>query len=630
MSFSPEFLDEIRARVPLAEIVGKRVRLTRKGREFSGLCPFHNEKTPSFTVSEDKGFFHCFGCGQHGDVIGFVMRTEALSFPEAVEKLAGIAGLDMPSRDPRDRERSAENKTLHVLIEAAAAHFESQLRMPAGKAAMEYVRGRGLDEATIRQFRLGYAGDAEGGLRAALKRAGFEDAQIVAAGLAKQPEQEGRAPFEYFRHRLMFPIADRRGRIVAFGGRVLGDGQPKYLNSPDSELFHKGRMLYGFAQARAAAREAGDVIVVEGYMDVIALAQAGFRAAVAPLGTALTEDQIVELWRLAPEPVLCFDGDAAGQRAAARAIERALPLLKPGHSLRFVSLPAGEDPDTLVRRRGREAMAVLLKQAEPMAVALWRLEIQAKPLDTPERRADLHARLRRRVGQILDPTVREFYRRHFSAELRGAFGGGQAQAGPRSWAQRADPGPRARWSPRGPGGPAMPLFEPPGSRVARGPALEQTTELRRQQILIATLVNHPKLIEELRESLAQLTLPDRDLDNLRAEILHLSASHQDLDGGVIERHFSAKGEFAVLEMVLNVQVMKHADFAQREAAPEAARSGLTHLINWFGRPQLEAQLAEAERLAAAETTESNWARADALRRSLQALNARAADLEAEG
>ncbi|MSP88007.1 MAG: DNA primase [Alphaproteobacteria bacterium] len=626
MSFAPDFLDEIRARVPLSDVIGKRVRLVRKGREFSGLCPFHNEKTPSFTVNEDKGFFHCFGCGAHGDVIGFVMRTDALAFPEAIERLAGMAGLEMPVRDSQARERAEENKTLHNLLETATVHFEKQLRMPAGKTAFDYVRRRGLDEATITQFRLGYAPDADGGLRAAMKRAGFDDEQMIAAGLLKQPEDE-RAPYEYFRNRLMFPIGDRAGRVIAFGGRVLGDGQPKYLNSPETELFHKGRVLYGLAQARAAARESGALVVVEGYMDVIALAQAGLRAAVAPLGTALTEDQIAELWRLAPEPVLCFDGDAAGQRAAARAIERALPLLAPGRSLGFVTLPPGEDPDTLVRGRGAAAMDGLLKAAEPLAQALWRLEFQARPADTPERRADLHARLKRRLGQIGDATVREFYRRHFGETIARAFApparGGQAGAD-RSWRPRNEAPWRGRSS-----RPPMPVFEPPGGRAARA-ALDQVMGRRPQQVFLATLVNHPDLIEELGENLALFSLPDRDLDKLKAEILHLSASLPGLDGAAIERHFTDKGESDVLRTILGQEVLQHAQFARREASVEVARRGLLHLFARFGRPQLEAQLAEAQRLLALDMTDGNNLRLEALKRSLLELDAKAAALDGEG
>src|SRR3954452_2306850 len=353
MAFPPGFLDELRARISLAGLVGRRVRLTRKGREHAGLCPFHNEKTQSFYVVEDKGFFHCFGCGAHGDAIGYLMRADNLDFIEAIERLAGEAGLQVPQSTPQERERAQRQKTLLEALAAAAGFYENQLWAPAGARAREYLTGRGLDEETIRRFRLGWAGDDRQALRRALSGE-YPEPLLLEGGLLRQSETGGN-PYDYFRGRVIFPIGDRAGRVIAFGGRTLGDDQPKYLNSPDTPLFEKGRVLYGWAAARAhVAREAegSAIIVVEGYMDVIALHRAGFGGAVAPLGTALTETQLHELWRLAPEPGLCFDGDAAGQRAALRAPARPLPLLQPGRSLRFAALPAGEDPDSLIRGGG--------------------------------------------------------------------------------------------------------------------------------------------------------------------------------------------------------------------------------------------------------------------------------------
>jgi DNA primase len=349
MAFPPGFLDELRSRIPLGDLVGRRVRLTRRGREQAGLCPFHNEKTPSFYVVEDKGFFHCFGCGAHGDAIGYVMRADNLDFIEAVERLAGEAGLAVPQQTPQDRERAQRQKTLMEALAAAAEFYEAQLWAPAGAHARDYLTARGLDEETIRRFRLGWASDDRQALRRALGKE-FPEPLLHEAGLLRIPETGGNA-YDYFHGRVMFPIGDRAGRVIAFGARTLGDDQPKYLNSPDTPLFEKGRVLYAWAAARAAlAREPeGAAIVVEGYMDVIALHRAGLGTAVAPLGTALTEMQLAELWRLSPEPVLCFDGDSAGQRAAQRALFRALPILQPGRSLRFATLPPGEDPDSLRR-----------------------------------------------------------------------------------------------------------------------------------------------------------------------------------------------------------------------------------------------------------------------------------------
>ncbi|HEY2110443.1 MAG TPA: DNA primase, partial [Dongiaceae bacterium] len=365
MSFTPQFLDELRQRLSLVSVISRKVRLVRRGRESTGLCPFHNEKSPSFTVSDEKGFFHCFGCGAHGDVIGFLMRSEGLSFPESVERLAREAGLALPVSSPEERQRAERQSTLVTAMETAAAWYQEQLAGSAGRGALDYLRRRGLAEGTIARFRLGYAPEGRTALRDALTRAGVSVELAQEAGLVGKGEDG--ALFDRMRGRVIFPIADRRGRVIAFGGRILGEGQPKYLNSPETPLFHKGRTLYGLGQALRPAKDAGEVVVAEGYMDVIALSEAGFPQAVAPLGTALTEEQIAELWRLVPEPTLCFDGDAAGERAAARAADRALPLLKPGQSLRFAMLPEGEDPDTLILAEGSAAMRALLDRALPLA-----------------------------------------------------------------------------------------------------------------------------------------------------------------------------------------------------------------------------------------------------------------------
>ncbi|MBV8392813.1 MAG: DNA primase, partial [Alphaproteobacteria bacterium] len=418
MAFPPGFLDELRARVSLSDIVGRKVALKRKNAsEFAGLCPFHNEKTPSFTVSDKKGFFHCFGCGEHGDAVGFVMKTEGLSFPESVEKLAREVGLPVPRASPQERERAERASTLQEVVEQAARWFQKQLRLPVGRHGLDYLRGRGLSDEVIEDFRLGFAPDSRDALLGALKREGATLDKLVEAGLVIQPEERGRDPYDRFRGRVMFTINDRRGRAIAFGGRVMGQGEPKYLNSPETPLFHKGANLYCLDRAREAATKDQPVVVAEGYMDVIALHGAGFTGAVAPLGTALTEAHLAELWRLAPEPVLCFDGDAAGQRAALRALDRALPLLKPGHSLRFVTLPPGEDPDSLIGHSGAPVFGESLRTAKPLAEVLWQSELAARSVDTPERRADLERRLMARAGQIADRTVHAEYRRFLRDRL---------------------------------------------------------------------------------------------------------------------------------------------------------------------------------------------------------------------
>ncbi len=537
MAFPPRFLDELRERVSLAEIVGRRVKLTRRGREYIGLCPFHNEKTPSFSVVEDKGFYHCFGCGAHGDVIGFAMQTESLTFPEAVEQLARKAGLQVPQATPEERQREERAQTLQGAVEAACVFFEAQLREPGGSRAREYLARRGLDESSWKRFRLGYAPDSREALKHALGGK-FPEALLIEAGLLHKSD-DGRT-FDYFRGRVIFPIGDRRGAIIAFGARALdNDTQPKYLNSPDTPLFAKGRVLYGLASARAAAARDPSAIVAEGYMDVIALRRAGFHTAVAPLGTALTETQIEELWKLAPEPVLCFDGDAAGQRAASRALERALPLLKPGFSLRFATLPAGEDPDTLIARQGTAAMRAVLDQARPLAEVLWTIET-SHPLKTPEQRAALEQRLETQIRRIADRSVQEHYRNFFRARLADTFNAGARPSGRPGWGRFAPwrVGP-IRGQGRGGrplrGGAAYPAHEPP---LQGDPGLLQR---RAQEVLLALLLNHPFLLAEVGEELAQFELPDRALDRLCREILRLHSLHPDLDAAALKLHLSNSG-----------------------------------------------------------------------------------------
>ncbi len=429
MSLPREFLDELRTRVSIVDVVGRKVRLIRKGHEYSGLCPFHNEKTPSFTVSAEKGFYHCFGCGAHGDAMSFVMRAEGLSFMEAVERLAAQAGMQVPQATPEEAAQSRRSATVLEALEAACKFYEQRLRLPEGRAALAYAQGRALSDDTISRFRLGYA-PAGNALKAALIRDGWEEATLAEAGLIGVPD-DGRASYDILRDRLTFAIADARGRVIAFGGRILGDGQPKYLNSPDSPVFHKGRVLYGLAQARAAAHESGRIVVVEGYMDTIAMSQAGLAETVAPLGTALTEGHLAALWKLSDEPILCFDGDAAGQRAARRAAERALPELKPGKSLRFALVAGGKDPDEVLRNSGRAAMEAILTAARPLADLLWESAAEGRDLTTPERRAALERDLRELAGRIGDESVRGFYQSELRDRMYALFRAARPAAAPR-------------------------------------------------------------------------------------------------------------------------------------------------------------------------------------------------------
>jgi DNA primase len=619
MSIGAEFLDQLRERTPLSSLIGRRVRLQRKGREHIGLCPFHNEKSPSFTVNDDKGFFHCFGCGAHGDAIGYVMRAEQLSFPEAVEKLAGEAGMEMPRQTPADREQARRRKDLHALMEAATVWYEARLADPEGRSARDYLAGRGLAPETIRRFRLGYAPTRRDALQTALIADGFAMPMLIEAGLARRPD-DGRPPFDYFRDRVMFPIADHAGRIVAFGGRVMGEGEPKYLNSPETPLFHKGRGLYGLDRARAAGRAADPIIVCEGYMDVIALHEAGFPGAVAPLGTALTEDQLALLWRLSPEPVLCFDGDAAGQRAAGRAVERALPLIGPERGLAFLALPAGDDPDTLVRRGGAAAFRRALDGRIGLEQQVFLMATGGRRFDTPALRAGLEARLEEQAARVGDSRLKAHLRRYFRDQCWRLFNpdGGRRFMGGRG---RAGPGaPGAMDGQR-----AYGYAAPDPGRATR----LNVDELRRRQgqALLRVVLDHPWLIDDVGEALGLITLPEPSLDRVRQEILNLAASNSDLDGGAVRRHLRNLGLTAVVDGLERAEVVAHASFSRPDAPAERVRKGAVALLDGVARPQIEAQVAAAEKALADDMTDATWTQFESLRRVLLSMTTRVDEAE---
>ena len=421
MRYGEGLLEEIRRRIDLVQLVGRRVKLVRKGRVMWGCCPFHAEKPPSFKVENERHAYKCFGCGAGGDAFKWLIETEGLSFPEAVQKLAGEAGVELPQYSPDDEAREQKRKSLYEVVELACQFYESQLRDAGGREARDYLKTRGLDSATAKQFRLGYAPNGNNALIGHLAAHNITQDDMIAAGLAR-PAEDGRPMRDFFYDRLMFPIADARGRIIAFGGRGLApDAKPKYINSGENTLFSKGFNLYNFHVARAAAVKAGTVILAEGYMDVIALVRAGFSHAVAPLGTALTDDQLQLLWRTAPEPILAFDGDAAGLKAAHRAAHLALPHLKAGYSLRFAFLPGGEDPDTLIAKSGAMAMGKILEAALPLSEVLWRAETEGHDFSTPERRAGLEKNLRDIVSQITDSKIADYYRRDFEQKVFDSF-----------------------------------------------------------------------------------------------------------------------------------------------------------------------------------------------------------------
>ncbi len=487
MALSPQWLDELRARITLSSVVMRTTKLTKAGREWKACCPFHNEKTPSFTVSDEKGFYHCFGCGAHGDVIRWMTDQRGLSFLDAVKELASQAGLEVPRPDPREAERADRRASLHDVMAATQEWFENNLLSEDGKKAREYLKSRGLEGTAVRQFGFGLAPDSRNALKQALPQ--FDDTMLAEAGL--RIEVEGKPPYDRFRGRLMLPIQDARGRIVGFGGRILDNGKtdaPKYLNSPDTALFDKGRTLYNLHRAGPASRQTGRIVVVEGYMDVIALAVAGMAEAVAPMGTALTEAQIELLWRMVETPILCFDGDAAGQRAAMRAATRALPLLRPGHSLTFVTLPAGLDPDDLIRKQGPAALERLLAEPADMLETLWRHERDAHPLRTPEEKAGLKERLIAHTEAIQHPDIRSLYRREL-LDRYSAFAFPKREFQPRQPTSR-------RFGKAGPG--SAPSDTARLQRVASGARGHFT------QAVLAGFARHPREIGRHAESLARL------------------------------------------------------------------------------------------------------------------------------
>ncbi|WP_132030008.1 DNA primase [Aquabacter spiritensis] len=506
MRFPPSFLDEIRARLPVSDVVGRRVKLRKQGREFAGLSPFNPEKTPSFFVNDQKGFYHCFSSGKHGDVFDFLMETEGLPFGEAVERLAAMAGLPLPEVTPEARVREARRRTLHDVLDLAAAHFEAGLQARAGAKARGYLSDRGLGAPAQTRFRIGYAAAERFGLKEALGKAGVGVADMVEAGLLVAGDDIP-VPYDRFRDRVMFPITDLKGRVVGFGGRALEkDAQAKYLNSPETPLFHKGGLLYNGFSARAAVHSGARLIAVEGYMDVIAMAGAGFEGAVAPLGTALTEDQLQLLWRMADEPVLLFDGDKAGRRAAFRAIDVALPHLKPGKSLAFGTLPDGQDPDDLIRRSGREAMEAVLARTEPLAAMLWVRETEGASLETPERRAALEARIADIVAMIGDESVRRHYRQDLAERFKRLL----APAASGAWSAARRPQGRGR-------GPAPPPpLAPRGGDIGRSSAVRGSASSlpRNEALLLFCLINHPWLLEESGEEIAALPFENAEAAGL--------------------------------------------------------------------------------------------------------------------
>jgi DNA primase len=633
MRYTPQFLDELKARLPVSEVVGKRVRLVRAGREWKGLSPFNKEKTPSFFVNDQKQAWFDFSSHKNGSIFDFVMETEGVSFPEAVERLAQIAGVPLPKPTHEDAAREAHRKTLHEVMELAAKFFGATLAARAGAKARGYLADRGIDPATQLKFRLGYAPPERFALKEHLGSQGVPVEDMIEAGLLVAGDDIP-VPYDRFRDRVMFPIADLRGRVIAFGGRALEKDAPaKYLNSPETPLFHKGATLYNIAAARQAAyagkstqsaqeNDGAPVIAVEGYVDVIAMVTAGFAATVAPLGTALTEDQLTLLWKLADEPVLCFDGDNAGMRAAFRAVDLALPRLAPGKSLKFALLPQGQDPDDLVRSGGREAMSEVIGAARPLAAMLWTRETEGHSFDTPERRAALEARIHAVTGSIGDEAVRRYYRQEFNARLAQFFAPAQAAPGGRG-ARGQDwrsPGGRSRrngdWQVRN-GLPARSVTGKPAPYVVASQQLaaspvhrgHRSAVPRREALILQAALNHPWLLHDHLEELASLEFRHTDAERLKAALIDIAAHAEAVEAAAVKADLAGRGFAAVLERLANAITTPSVWGAGPEAAADDVLTTWGQLValhrQWHS---LVKELKDAELALGQDASESNYLR----------------------
>ena len=515
-----KFIEELRAKVSIVDVVGAKVKLIRKGREYQACCPFHNEKTPSFTVNEAKGFYHCFGCGAHGDIVKFEMEANGLPFLDALKKLADRAGVPMPQLSHENREKAEERKSQYEIMEMAVKFFEKNLRLTGGRAALDYLYNRGFNDDIIAKFRLGYAPN-NNGLKAWLAGKGVSEHDMIELGLASLSEKSNGRVFDFFRDRVIIPIFDKANRPIAFGGRVMDGSQPKYLNSPETPIFNKRHVLYNLNNARDKAYEARKIIVCEGYMDVIALSKYGFEYAVAPLGTALTEDQIAEAWKICPVPTLCFDGDGAGIKAAIRSVDRALPILRAGYSLQYVFLPDKQDPDEFLKDKGHDAFEAYLQETTPLVDLLWKKNTENVPMSTPEQKALIEKNIMEEVAKIGDEQVRGYYNNEMRQRVYNELGRGSwKQSYARRGAYNGSDGGRRY------GGAGRDNYRPAGQpRVEMVRPKTSLNELVLKFIL-ASMMFYPELIAEYEEKIAMFSMPNADLQNLWNAMAGAFADHE--------------------------------------------------------------------------------------------------------
>ena len=616
MRFDDRFIDEIKSRLRLSDVIGKTVVLRRRGREYVGLSPFNKEKTPSFYVNDEKGFYHDFSSGKNGDLISFLQEVERLTFTEAVERLAAEAGVPLPAPDPRAAEVERERQSLSDWLEVAAKWFESTLRRPEAAEARAYLVRRGLPETEWARFRLGFSPAGRTALKDYMIAKGGQPRELVEAGLLIAPE-DGGAPYDRFRDRIIFPIADARGRVVSFGGRAMDpQARAKYLNGPETSLFHKGATLYGLAEARkllAASADGSALVVVEGYMDVIACQRTGV-AAVAPLGTALTEEQMEALWRLHPEPTLCFDGDAAGQRAASRAVDRALPLLKAGRSFKFTIVTGGKDPDDVLREQGAAALKTQLAQTQPFVEVLFTRERDLETLDTPERRAGLKARLRTAANAIADKDLSSAYRDDLLGRLDALFGRDTSTPQSRGTGARARPWRRDSRRPEYEDAPLTAEGRAAGRNLRR--ALEPVAAA-----LAKGALNDPHRLEPHMDEFERHGFVDPGLADLAREIIRMRLEVDILDSDALARHLASGGFGALLGEIDRAALKSGAPFLESDTPPAVARSQWSHAFELLTRMSaldqaIETAKRDLDGRSGMEAIERMKAERDALRKAI--------------
>lgn len=612
MRFSDSFLDEIRDRVPISALIGARItwdkRKTNQSRgDYWGCCPFHGENTPSFHCEDRKGRYHCFGCGVSGDHFRFLTELDGLAFPEAVARVADMAGVPMPARDPQSEQRQRERATLYDVMELATEFFENQLQGSAGAKARAYLRDRGLSAATQREFRIGYAPDSRNALKEFLASKGVEANQTEACGMVVHGEGIA-VSYDRFRDRIMFPIEDMRSRIIAFGGRAMSpEVSAKYLNSPETELFHKGNILYNFARARKGQGKDGTLVVVEGYMDVISLAQAGVSNAIAPLGTALTENQLDLIWRATGEPILCFDGDQAGLRAAWRTADLALPNIGPGKTARFALLPEGQDPDDVVRESGAGGLRTLLGEARPLAAMIWLRETNGHQFETPERRAELEKNLRIITAQIKDESVRYHYQQDMRTRVLELFGGAQQRSGFQNQSRGRGNGAFNKGG-FGKGGAGENARMTVSDSLTRSALVSRSGALPlRETALLVSLINHPALVDAFYDDVERLDLDHPDLRLLHMAVLDAEANNVEGNKIAFTEHISVAGFGEIFDRAESLVRKARMWPALNNADIADARDAFLQLLTLHRTAStLHKELKRAEEALGSDPTEENY------------------------